>query len=634
MVEASKLRLTYIAQELDSFVDNFVAEEHFEIEIKNTLFEEYVKSADIGKDDLRQFAFSSYITKKILYNHNHDVSNLEELFFFSKIVEYGYYKLNTDLSSIKTKNVLTISKEYGVFYTPIAIAREMAEKVVKNSLSKIIIDPCCGTGNLLGACLEYAAKNNIQLQKVIGIEIDTLSSEVCERSLRSLAKNLGLSVEIEILNRDALDVFAEQDEICGEKLPIGSIIINPPYGKLKFDSDNLSNLETKLDYREFHLAKKYQKHIDSQSKVKKILNGLSSGKGTLEWSKIFLSLCIRYLSNEETLVFIGPCSWLNNQSFSDVRERIHRNRLLREIHFISENRTGFETVNQSLSIVSFKFNSDNIEIQNDNFHKDILSYHELSKLKSYGYAIPRIDTSQIRIFLRLQSHRKIKDVENLSNLRGELDQSLNKKVFTQKRSFLQIIRGENFRRYAMVEPLFAQEYFVDINEFERQIGDKPKGRHFQKRRIVGRQCSYMKQQRRLVFSICPENYLVGNSCNYLQVPDEDIYYYLGLLNSALFDWYFRVMNGNNHVANYEINDFPIPDGNNKFKKQIVDEVVNIIEQTKDTSDLNVRYYNFEKQLDAIVFDSFEFTKGDAKSVLWKSHSEDYVESVLNLMNNP
>src|SRR5690606_38705333 len=33
---------------------------------------------------------------------------------------------------------------------------------------------------------------------------------------------------------------------------------------------------------------------------------------------------------------------------------------------------------------------------------------------------------------------------------------------------------------------------------------------------------------------------------------------LGLLNSAVLDWFFRVQNSNNHVGNYEIDALPFP----------------------------------------------------------------------------
>jgi len=84
--------------------------------------------------------------------------------------------------------------------------------------------------------------------------------------------------------------------------------------------------------------------------------------------------------------------------------------------------------------------------------------------------------------------------------------------------------------------------------------------------IVGRQVSYMNKARRLSWALLTGPAVVGNSCNYLSVTnvpfeqvdrDEYLLALLAVLNSAALDWYFRVYNSNNHVANYEIDEFPM-----------------------------------------------------------------------------
>ena len=71
----------------------------------------------------------------------------------------------------------------------------------------------------------------------------------------------------------------------------------------------------------------------------------------------------------------------------------------------------------------------------------------------------------------------------------------------------------------------------------------------------------MNKPRRLSWALLDEHAVVGNSCNYLVIrsdnaePDE-LWANLAVLNSAVVEWYFRVFNSNNHVANYEIDDLP------------------------------------------------------------------------------
>jgi Alw26I/Eco31I/Esp3I family type II restriction m6 adenine DNA methyltransferase len=628
MTEISKIRSNRINEEHKKFNIAFFEEHHFEAEVKGTLFGEYLKTADVDATVLQSFAFNAYLTRTLIRDFQTLITSLEEFFQLSKIVEQGYYKLDGSNNGDMSKKSLIISKEFGAFYTPIALAREMASKLLAECSSGIIIDPCCGTGNLLAACLEHAAREKIIVKKVVGIEIDGLACSVCREALAKYANHLSMDVKIEIIHQDSLEILAGLDGFF--KLPEGSIIINPPYGKLKFNSDSLTNAETSLDFKQFHKDKKKQKYLTDQSKVKKVLNGLSSGSGTLEWSKVFLALCINILPENETLVYIGPCSWLNSVSCKDIREKVLTSKMVSEIHLISESNTGFDTVNQPLSIVCFRHKAENILIQNDFLEKETVFYSDLLMLKSHGFAIPRISPSQLKTFLKLQQYGKIRESEAIKNLRGELDQTINKSIMTTKPSALRLIRGENVGRYKNITLPENRQMFADIKEFTCQLSRKPKGNHYTEKRIVGRQCSYLKQKRRLVFNVYPENIVVGNSCNYLLVPERDLYYHLGLLNSALYDWYFRVMNGNNHVSNYEIGDFPLPVRNRLIQDAIEQEVFMIINKCNTVNvSKNTSYSEDESKLDALVMELFELSHEEVTEILGSNHDEMYISSVLH-----
>lgn len=55
---------------------------------------------------------------------------------------------------------------------------------------------------------------------------------------------------------------------------------------------------------------------------------------------------------------------------------------------------------------------------------------------------------------------------------------------------------------------------------------------------------------------------MGNSCNFIFVGKNpygiDIYTLLGLFNTKIINWLFKLTSSNNHVNNYEIDCFPIP----------------------------------------------------------------------------
>lgn len=56
--------------------------------------------------------------------------------------------------------------------------------------------------------------------------------------------------------------------------------------------------------------------------------------------------------------------------------------------------------------------------------------------------------------------------------------------------------------------------------------------------------------------------MLGNSCNFVSVDENqygiDIYTLLGLFNTKIINWLFKLTSSNNHVNNYEIDCFPIP----------------------------------------------------------------------------
>ena len=71
-------------------------------------------------------------------------------------------------------------KELGQFYTPGKLCIQMIEKFDCDSLSnKNILDPTCGSGNLLIACLIAGADSD----KLFGNEYDSIAVDLCRKRL-------------------------------------------------------------------------------------------------------------------------------------------------------------------------------------------------------------------------------------------------------------------------------------------------------------------------------------------------------------------------------------------------------------------------------------------------------------------
>lgn len=101
----------------------------------------------------------------------------------------------------------------GQFYTPANICIQMLEEFECDTLdNKIILDPCCGSGNLLIACLIAGAS----ITNLYGNDYDHVAVDLCRRRLIMTYKEL-YNKEPEEFNRwqihkgDATDLFCLQE---------------------------------------------------------------------------------------------------------------------------------------------------------------------------------------------------------------------------------------------------------------------------------------------------------------------------------------------------------------------------------------------------------------------------------------
>ena len=79
-------------------------------------------------------------------------------------------------------------QKLGQFFTPADISIKMIERFDCDSLSgKKIMDPTCGSGNLLAACLIAGADSD----KVFGNELDKTMLATCRRRLNKICKQFG-----------------------------------------------------------------------------------------------------------------------------------------------------------------------------------------------------------------------------------------------------------------------------------------------------------------------------------------------------------------------------------------------------------------------------------------------------------
>src|SRR5699024_320551 len=183
-----------------------------------------------------------------------------------------------------------------------------------------------------------------------------------------------------------------------------------------------------------------------------------------------------------------------------------------------------------------------------------------------GSCILILNDDEYEILNNMNKFYKLKDLNCITNSRGEMDVTLHKDFIKRKKSKYPIVRGRNIGRYK-----FSKD---DINEYaEDKFSENiPKYKYVIKNRIVCQQISNINKKQRLSFGLVPPNYILANSCNFITVEENNynitLYYLLGLLNSRLLNWYFKLFSSNNHINKYEIDMLPIPTQETKIIKKI------------------------------------------------------------------
>ena len=86
---------------------------------------------------------------------------------------------------------------------------------------------------------------------------------------------------------------------------------------------------------------------------------------------------------------------------------------------------------------------------------------------------------------------------------------------------------------------------------------------------------------------------------------QDNFYFLGLLNSHLLNWYFAKLSTNSNVNGYEVDNIPIKIDETK-KKYISELVERLLENPTD--------YESEDELNTLIYDMYGLSKDERKIV--------------------
>lgn len=454
---------------------------------------------------------------------------------------------------------LSIAKEHGTFFTPVDVAVEMADRLLDNNWHfENVADPAAGTGILAAALLVRAEARGVSIGSVELIEVSGHFSRIATRVLERVAELLGIEVRVRGVQADAIaHLIARPNHYDG-------IIMNPPYGRLRFTADSLTNHETRVEADADYANVERQRINAKKRNMRDVAGVLRLSPTRVTFQKVFLAASWRSIREGGTLAVITPSTWLGSKDSTDLRNILIRSRSLTGIDFFPEAANLFQTVNQPTAVSVFR-SGDNPSIDvrirqgrdSDGAKTYKIYYDDIECFDPENLRIALVGEEQKVILDKLRGSQTVAQATGVRNLRGEVDLTLDREVFSTSPSHSRLLRGNDIERYTIRPALEGESSWMTHGGVEA-ISTRPKSIDTTVKRIVGRQVSYMGKSRRLSFSIAESGEYAGNSCNYLTSTTMDLHAVLGVLNSSVNEWFFRAFSSSNHVANYEIDSLLLP----------------------------------------------------------------------------
>lgn len=478
------------------------------------------------------------------------------------LVAYAYEQGKNVLE----KKPLEALKKHGQFLTPPAVARYMAKELGEIKSCDILLEPACGSGVLVCAVVErlIAEKNPLEIS-IIAYETD---KELCDVSREVLgvvskeAEKNGIKINWQVFQEDFILACLpdEQPSLFSSKesreRAFNQIISNPPYFKLNAEDKRVRAVYGKLN-------------------------------GHTNIYTLFMALSAKLLAPQGKACFIVPRSFCSGAYFSEFRRDLLKDVTPFSIHIFQSRNDVFkgDEVLQENLIFSFeksaqpqehRYWAGHVNISSSKDDKN-LEDENISRQVSFNHFLS--DHEGLFLFRLPTGILDEQILEAVDKWDGSLEKygfqvSTGRVVPFRAKGLLkdQVKSGngtvpllwmQNIKPYVVEYPLtkFDKPQAISINDSSLLM---PNANY-----VLSRRFSAKEDKRRLVSAP-----FLGEKFNFEQIGFENhlnvIFRKKGtlsisetiglsaLLNSAITDRYFRIVNGNTQVNAAELRIMPIP----------------------------------------------------------------------------
>jgi len=432
-------------------------------------------------------------------------------------------------------------KKYGQFFTSKKTAEFMASLfTIDFSKTKLrLLDAGAGTGLLTVALVERLRTSGYEGEiMVVCYENDTKVLPTLTSNLENLKNGLGIQYEIRVENYLLSQHFSKTDAQKVNAEHYDMIIGNPPYLK-----------------------------IAKNAPEAKAMSEVCYGAPNLYF--LFWSMSINNLKYGEELVYIIPRSWTSGAYFERFRNFLFHNCVITNIHIFDSRDKVFdgESVLQETMIIKIKKTKDRPRFINISSSKssDFLNvqyinveYDTIVAPNQFVFLVT--NEEEANILSRVNRQAYTLESDDLKMRTGILVDFRTREVLrdNEENGSYPLFYSQHIRNGRVSWPVGrkAEHIVTDRKGYLQENTDYVFVKRFtskeEKRRL---QCGiYLKAEHEKYRYISTQNKI-----NYIKCGNPELAYGLFvLLNSTLYDSYYRILNGSTQVNSTEINLMPVP----------------------------------------------------------------------------
>jgi adenine-specific DNA-methyltransferase len=484
-------------------------------------------------------------------------------------------------------------KDKGQYFTPIEIAQFMASLCNQKKNKFKILDPGCGTAILSCSLIETLTKKNDNLEEIelVVYETDHQILPYTQATLEYLSKWLSQN---KIKFRSTLDTndFVLENKACfqapatlfsqPEIANYDVVISNPPYFK-----------------------------ISKEDRRATVAKSIVWGQPNIY--SIFMMVATKLLKKGGELIFITPRSFASGNYFRAFREAFFQEISIEHIHLFGSRTETFDRDSVLQETLILKGNKEllNTDIPSivvthstgmrdiENYSRKNYQHHDLIDLKSKEKIIHlpsnETDDKVIKLFKSWEGSLRHYNIQISTGpvVSFRASQYLFEEYQDENISLVPLYQLVNTAKMQFDWPVTKRNkpQYIQLCEETRSLLLPNKNYIFLRRFSAKDDKSRLVATPYFVDFTHAEFIGIENHLNYIYRPKghldrNEILGLAALLNSYLFDTYFRTFNGNINVSATELREMPLPPlevikqiGNqiillNNFSQAKVDDIIN------------------------------------------------------------